>query len=285
MSMYDVDVLMIGHFARDQVLVDGEGGTVSGGAVYYGAIALRRLGIQVAVVTKLHPDDLPFLEELREEGVEVFATPAPATSGIANYYSSSDMERRICKPLGFAGAFRADEIPGLSARLFVAAGIMAGEVELPLLKLLAQRGPLALDIQGFVRVREGEDLLFRPWPEMVEGLAQVTYLKVDRAEAELLTGESELAVAAERLAGYGPREIVVTESSGVTVLAEGGIHRAPFRPRSFAGRTGRGDTCFAIYLGSRLSRSPAEATRLAAEVTTIKQETPGPWRGSLADIV
>ena len=81
------------------------GGAVSGGAVYYGAIALRRLGVRVAVVTRLYPDDLPFLDELSQEGVQVFVTPAPATSGIANYYSSADMERRICKPLGFAGAF------------------------------------------------------------------------------------------------------------------------------------------------------------------------------------
>ncbi len=278
------DIMMIGHLAKDRLVVDGQVETAPGGAVYYGSLALRQLGIDVAVVTRLHPDDYPMLDELTEAGVQVFAAPAAETSGIANYYNSADMERRICKPLGFAGPFQGDEIPDLAARIYVAASIIAGEVDLPLLKALARRGPLAIDIQGFVRVRDDGELVFRQWPAMKEGLAHVTYLKVDRAEAELLTGQSDLRAAARQLAEYGPQEIVLTQSSGVTVLARGQFYHAPFTPRSLAGRTGRGDTCFATYLGTRLSASPAEATRLAGAVTTLKQEQPGPWRGTLADV-
>jgi sugar/nucleoside kinase (ribokinase family) len=282
--MYDVDVLMIGHFAVDRLVVDGRGETASGGGVYYGSIALRRQGVRVAVVTRLHPDDFFRLEEMRDEGVQVFATAAAQTSGIENLYNSADMERRICIPLGFAGPFRPNDLPDLEARIYAIAPIIAGEVDLPLLKLLSRRGSVALDIQGFVRVRVGNELVFQPWPDLKEGLSHVTYLKVDRAEAELLTGLTDMDAAARRLAEYGPREVVLTQSSGVTVFAEGQIHHAPFTPRSLAGRTGRGDTCFSTYLGRRLSGSAAEATRLAGAVTTLKQETPGPWRGSLADV-
>jgi sugar/nucleoside kinase (ribokinase family) len=280
----DFDIMMIGHFAKDRLVVDGHGEIASGGAVYYGSVALRRLGVRVAVVTRLHPGDFPRLDELKQEGVQVFATPAPETSGIENIYDSADMERRVCKPIGFAGPFRPQDIPNLSARIYVVASIIAGEVDLALLKSLAQRGPVAIDVQGFVRVREDGDLVFRHWPEMEEGLSHVTYLKVDRAEAELLTGLTDMVAAARRLAGYGPREVVLTQSSGVTVFADGQICRAPFTPRSLAGRTGRGDTCFATYLGRRLTALPEEATRLAAAVTTLKQEHPGPWRGTLADV-
>ncbi len=277
------DLMMIGHFAKDRLVIDGRGETACGGAVYYGSVALRRLGVKVAVVTRLHPDDFLYLEELEQEGVQVFAAPAPETSGIENIYSSADMERRICKPLGFAGPFRAADLPDVTARIYAIVPIIAGEVDLDLLKTLAERGPVALDVQGFVRVREGENLVFKPWPELAEGLSYVTYLKVDRAEAELLTGLTDLPAAARRLAEYGPREIVMTQSAGVTTYVAGQIYQAPFTPRSLAGRTGRGDTCFATYLGRRLTASPAEATRLAAAVTTLKQEQPGPWRGALAD--
>jgi hypothetical protein len=199
--------------------------------------------------------------------------------------------------LAFAGAIQARDLPNVAAHIYAVTPIIAGEVDLPLLKLLAARaqtfevsktskvyGPpgVALDVQGFVRVRVGDELLFRPWAEMVEGLAQVTYLKVDRAEAEALTGETDLAHAAARLAAYGPREIVLTQSSGVTVYADGHTYFAPFTPRSLAGRTGRGDTCFAAYLAKRLTSSPEEACRWAGAVTTLKQEQPGPWRGAVA---
>ncbi len=292
------DLLMVGHFAVDRLIVDGVTTTSSGGGVYYGAIAARRLGAAVAVATRLRADDFERLEELRSEGIPVFATPAEETSGIANYYDSADMERRICIPIGFAGAIRAADLPidwahapgssddeGMRAAIYVISPIIAGEVELSLLARLASRGPVAMDVQGFVRVRVGNELHFRTSPQLDETLHHVTYLKVDRAEAEALTGEKDLSRAARVLAAQGPREIVLTESAGVTVFADGQIHRAPFRPRSLTGRTGRGDTCFATYLAMRLSHSAAEACAWAGAVTTLKQEQPGPWRGALADVV
>ena len=280
----DVDIMMIGHFAKDRLVVDGIGETASGGAVYYGSVALRRIGLRVAVVTRLHPNDFSLLDELKQDGIQVFATAAPETSGIENIYDSADMERRTCKLMAFAGAFQQDDIPNLSARIYLITPIIAGEVDLPLLKSLAVRGPVGLDVQGFVRVREDGRLVFRQWPDMAEGLTHVTYLKVDRAEAELLTGQTDLRAAARQLAAYGPREVVVTQSSGVTVYADGQLYEAPFTPRSLAGRTGRGDTCFATYVGKRLNTPAEEACRFAAAVTTLKQEQPGPWRGTPADV-
>jgi sugar/nucleoside kinase (ribokinase family) len=284
--MYDVDILMLGHFARDKLVVDGIGEMAAGGAVFYGSIALRRIGMRVAVVTRLHPNDFALLDELKREGIQVLAATAPATSGIENIYNSADMERRICILMAFAGPFQSEEIPDLPAKVYLITPIIAGEVDLSLLKLLATRGPVGLDVQGFVRVHDDGELVFRHWPDMAEGLAHVTYLKVDRAEAELLTGQTDMRVAARELAAYGPSgsEVVVTQSTGVTVYAGGRIYEAPLTSRSLAGRTGRGDTCFAIYVGKRLNASPEEAARFAAAVTTLKQEQPGPWRGTLADV-
>ena len=280
----DVEILMVGHFAKDRLVVDGRGETASGGAVYYGGMALRRLGVRVGIATRMHPDDFPCLEELRAAGAEMFVASSQETSGIENIYASADMERRTCKLLGFAGPFRIEDIPDVRAKVYLLVPIIAGEVDLPLLKAMAARGPVGMDVQGFVRVPEGDRLIFKHWPDMREGLACITYLKVDRAEAELLTGETDLERAARALADYGPREIVLTQSSGVTVYAGGQIFTAPFTSRSLAGRTGRGDTCFATYIGKRLAASAEEACRWAGAVTTLKQESLGPWRGTLAEV-
>lgn len=282
--MHDVDIMIIGHFAKDRLVVDGVGKIACGAAAYYGSVALRHFGVRVALITRLHPDDFPLLDELKQEGVQVFATPAPETTGIENFYNSADMERRTYKPLGFAGPIRRGDIPDLSAQVYLVSGIMSGEVEPPLLQWLAARGPLALDVQGFIRFRENDSLVYRQWANMAEDLAHVTYLKADRFEAEFLTGETDLHSAARQLAAYGPREIVLTQTSGVTVYADGQIYEAPFTPRSLDGRTGRGDTCFSIYVGKRLSTPAEEACRFAAAVTTLKQEQIGPWRGSLHDL-
>jgi len=282
----NVDIAILGHFARDRIVVRGEARMASGGAVYYGSIALRRLGFRVAVITRLHPDDFPWLEEMKQAGVLVYASPAEATSGIENVYTTPDMDRRTCRLLGFAGPFRPEEIPDeLTARTILVGPIIAGEVDLPLLRQLARRAPIALDVQGFVRVPEGDDLVTRDWSEKEEGLALVRVLKVDMAEAEVLTGLTDPHRALEALAAYGPREIVLTRAEGVLVYADGAFHEAPFRPQVLRGRTGRGDTTFASYLAWRLRADPAEATRFAAAVASLKMEAPGPFQGSLEDVL
>ena len=137
-----------------------------------------------------------------------------------------------------------------------------------------------MDIQGFLRVPVEDDLIFRPWEDMEEGLKCITYLKVDRAEAEYITGLNDLKLAAEELTRMGPKEIVLTQSSGVTVYANGTFYEAPFTPRNLSGRTGRGDTCFSTYIAKRLTESAENACHWAGVVTSLKQEKPGPWKGS-----
>ena len=214
----------------------------------------------------------------------MYAIPAEGTSGIANYYRSDDMERRITRPIGFGGQYRLEQLPDWQAGVIMLTPLYAGEVDLDFLKALARRSPVAMDIQGFLRVPRVEDLIFEPWDQLAEGLRHVTYLKVDRAEAEFVTGLTDLKAAARQLAGYGPKEIVLTQSSGITVLSDGQFYEAPFTPRSLAGRTGRGDTCFSTYIAMRQAHSAAIACRWAGVITSLKQEKPGPWKGTRAEV-
>jgi sugar/nucleoside kinase (ribokinase family) len=278
--MPEFDIVMIGNFAKDKLIVDGIEEIASGGGIYYGSIAIKHLGASVAVVTRLHPEDFSRLEELRTEGVEVFATAAEGTSGIANYYKSSNMETRICKPIGFGGKYSLKDIPDFKAKVIMLSPLFAGEVDLPLLQYLSKKAPIGMDIQGFVRVPVENDLIFQPWKDMITGLKSITYLKLDKAEAEYITGLSDLTQILNKLHSMGPKEIVLTQSSGVTVFSEGQLYTAPFTPHSLAGRTGRGDTCFSTYIAKRLTDSAETACRWAAIVTTLKQEIPGPWKGT-----
>jgi sugar/nucleoside kinase (ribokinase family) len=138
-----------------------------------------------------------------------------------------------------------------------------------------------LDAQGFVRVAEGNDVVFKDWEEKREGLAMVEFLKVDDTEAQVLTGTTDRREAAATLAAFGPKEVVLTHGKGVLVYSKGRFHEASFAPQNIVGRTGRGDTCFAVYVARRLSTEPQEAVRFAAAATSLKMETPGPLRDSV----
>jgi sugar/nucleoside kinase (ribokinase family) len=275
----ELDVAIIGHFAKDKIIVNGQETVASGGSVYYGGLALRRLGLNVAVITRLARDDFARLEELTAEGIRVFARAARQTSGIANTYFTADMDRRLTRPLGDAGRFRLRDLPRIAPRLWLVGPLMVGEVDLAFIRALAARGPVALDAQGFVRIRDGENLVFRDWVDKRDGIPYVQYLKVDQAEAEVLTGFTDRRRAAEQLAEWGAQEVVLTHAGGVLVVAPGAVSEATFAPRSLAGRTGRGDTCFAAYLAQRRIANPQEACAFAARITSLKLETPGAFRG------
>jgi len=112
----------------------------------------------------------------------------------------------------------------------------------------------------------------------------VDVLKTDGVEAEILTGKKDIKEAAKILAGFGPQEIIVTHRDGVLVHADGRFYEAPFFPREVRGRTGRGDTCTAAYLGKRLTAPPAEATVWAAALTSLKMEQGGPFRREISEV-
>jgi sugar/nucleoside kinase (ribokinase family) len=151
------------------------------------------------------------------------------------------------------------------------------------MKERAQR--VAVDVQGFVRVVTSEGrLTYAAWPDRELVLGMTDILKTDAVEAEFLTGTANIHEAAHALAALGPREVVLTHKDGLLVLAHGKYYEAPFRPRELRGRSGRGDTCVGSYASKRLSAEPAEATRWAAALTSLKLEAEGVIRRSREDV-
>ncbi|MFW9881069.1 MAG: carbohydrate kinase, partial [Candidatus Thorarchaeota archaeon] len=47
--------------------------------------------------------------------------------------------------------------------------------------------------------------------------------------------------------------------------------------KRIVGRTGRGDTAFISYLGSRLNKNPEDSLKFAAALTSLKLESTGPF--------
>ena len=279
------DVVILGHIAKDKLIIDGEEKDALGGAVYYGAMALSKLNYSVAIITLLSKNDFFYLDIMRKDGIEVFSYEAEVTSGIKNTYYGENHDRRICEPIAFAGEFKTEHIPDISTKVFHIGPIMAGEVSLNLIEQITSRFErVSLDLQGVLRVRDGKQLIFVDWPDKERGLKGIHTVKADSVELEVITGEKNISKAARIIAGWGPREIVITHKDGLLVYVEGDIFEAPFTPNSIKGRTGRGDTSIVSYLTSRSKASAEESCRFAAAVTSLKLEKEGPFDRTIEDI-
>lgn len=278
------DVVLVGHFSKDKNVVNGEEKDVPGGAIYYGAFPLKTIGVNVAVVTRVAKKDFPELSVFKKAGIPVFAREASQTTAIRNIYSTKNPDKRQSHLLEFAGPFSEEDFPNIEAKIIHIGALMRGEVPLKMVKKLSQRADLSLDVQGFVRVKEGNQLVLRDWEDKKIALPCIKYLKADVVEAEVLTGTSDLLIAAKTLAKMGPSEVMITHRKGVALFTKGKFYQAPFSPRSLRGRTGRGDTCISTYIGKRLSLPAYKALCFAAALTTLKLEKEGPFRGELEEV-
>jgi sugar/nucleoside kinase (ribokinase family) len=104
-------------------------------------------------------------------------------------------------------------------------------------------------------------------------------------EARVLTGMGDLEAAARQFESCGSPETVITHADGVLARVNGITCYEKFSNRSTVGRTGRGDTTFAAYLARRGDHDVAESLKFAAALVSIKMETPGPFQGTLADVL
>ncbi len=283
--MQKFDIAFLGHYTKDTIVLPHETKTVHGGAFNYGAHVAVKMGLRTAVITRLAEEDFDVVEDLSRMGVEVFATPTPQSTKLKLVYPTQNLDQRTVYNIGSAGPFTPAEVTPVQARVFHVGASIRGEVPLGVIEALAQKeARISLDVQGFLRVNRGGELVHEDWPEVGQVLELVDVLKADAVEAGALTGRTDLQEAARALSELGPSEVVLTHSQGVLVYADDHFYAGPFHTREMRGRTGRGDTCTAAYLGKRLTASPAEAILWAAALTSLKMEAEGPFDREMGEV-
>ncbi|TET60595.1 MAG: hypothetical protein E3J52_03420 [Promethearchaeota archaeon] len=281
MNRESADIVILGHIAKDIIEIDGKSHDSLGGAVYYGGVAGSHMGLKITVITRLNEVDFDILNVFKKNGISYYAYPSEQTSGLKNIYSSKNMEYRDYEPLGFAGLFRKEEIPEINSKFFVIGPIIAGEVDLELLEYVKSKYPknLCLDIQGFMRFREDGRVFYSTLSqkEKKQTISNINVLKLDQTEAEILTNQKTIASAAKNLIQFGAKEILITHERGISIFTLTKSFFFPWKNTSSMGRTGRGDTAFISYLGSRITKDPEQSLKFAAALTSLKLEAPGPF--------
>jgi sugar/nucleoside kinase (ribokinase family) len=251
-------------------------------------MAAARIGKKVAVVVKMSPRDEAILDPMRRLGIATFIIPARATSYMQVIHPSADVDDRRMVLKANAGRLTIDEFPPIETARLHLAGISDQEFDLPLISALLARGyDLSVDLQSFVRQVDPvtREVFFRDVPakrDLVRGMSRI---KLDVVEARLLTGRDSLEQAAIDFESWGAPEVVITEARGVLARAAGRTYYEPFSNANTSGRTGRGDTTFAGYLARRMDHGVQDALRFAAAMVSIKMETPGPFAGTLDDVL
>jgi sugar/nucleoside kinase (ribokinase family) len=177
---------------------------------------------------------------------------------------------------------------GVEAKIFHLGPLLADDISTDFIRSLAGKGKISLDAQGYLRKVENQKVYPVGWPEKQDALQYVDILKADEAEMEVLTGENSVEKGALILAGWGVKEIVITNGSmGSTIYYDGIFYNIPaYKPEIVEDATGCGDTYMAGYLYCRSKGMDIQQSgEFAAAMASLKMESPGPFTGTEQEII
>jgi len=279
------DVIFAGNFTKDTIITPDGTRNVDGGGMNYAAHAGLRLGSRAAMVTRLAKEDEYVVQNIQAYGIDCYPVFSPYSTLMTLEYKTLYVDKRNLYVKHVAETIHPEHIDGLEARAIAVSPSIRGEVEPRFFHKMRKRQGviLAPDVQGFVRVLRGEDLVYETWDEMDEVLQALDILKSDAVEAKFLTGETDIEKAASFYASRGVKEIILTHSNGVLIHADGQNHHFEFHSASMDGRSGHGDTCMGSYVSMRLSLPPREAGKWATAVTSMKVEKHGLFDRSISE--
>jgi sugar/nucleoside kinase (ribokinase family) len=283
------DLVFMGHVTIDEIEAkEGSARGVPGGAPYFGAFAACWSKKRIAVVTRMADDDAYMLDPLKAAGIDVYLQPVPSTTHMRVVHPTGNVDERLMFQTQNAGFFVNADIPPIEPCLIHLGALTDREFTIGFMRHLKQRGfRLSVDMQNFVRQVDTETgvIQFRDVPGKREIVGLADIVKLDVIEAEVLTGTRDMEEAARLVEEWGALETILTCSDGAFARCKGKTYFERFSNRRSQGRTGRGDTTTGAYLARRIDHSVQESLRFAVALASIKMETPGPFRGSLEDVL
>jgi len=283
------DITFIGHMCYDEIIpFGGKPHVAPGSAVLCGAMVAPRVGKKVAAVVKMAKKDEHILQPMKNAGVDTFVIPSDETTYSRVLHESANVDERKLTLVKSAGLISISDVPELKSTCVHLAGISDTEFDMSLMKGLKSRGySLSADVQSFVRhvTPVTHDIEYSDVANKKEIAAMMDKLKLDVVEARILTGTEDLEKAAVIVESWGCPEVMITHAEGVLARVNGVTYYEKFSNSNSSGRTGRGDTTFSAYLSWRLDHGPGESLKFAAALVSIKMETPGPFNGTLQDVL
>lgn len=281
-------ICCIGHITRDRIITPQQTIDMAGGTSFYMAHGMHHLSqdFPFQLVTKIGQESQEEVDHLRQMNIDVLSYSSPHSVFFENHYGLNS-NQRTQRVLAKAAPFTIEEMEPLVAEVFHLGSLLADDFSPEIVKFLAQKGCISIDVQGYLREVRGEKVYAVDWKDMDAVLPYVDIVKLNEYEMYAIMHTNDPKIVAEKLASYGVREVIITLGSyGSLIYANKTCYEIPaYTPQKIVDATGCGDTYSTGYLYMRSQGATfQEAGRFASAMCTLKLEHNGPFEGSLKDI-
>lgn len=282
------DICCVGHITLDKVVTPKSVVHMAGGTSFYFSNAIHNMDVRYTLVTALAQQEMYIVSALRAKGIKVKALPSGHTVYFENIYSGN-LDHRTQRVSQKADPFTVEQLLPVHAKVFHLGPLLADDIPVELIRTLSERGRVSLDIQGYLRKVENQQVCAIDWPAKMDILKYVDILKANESEMQVLTGNKNVRKSAHILADWGVKEVLITlGSKGSVIFADSTFYNIPaYIPNTaVVDATGCGDTYMAGYLYQRIKGAGfQEAGEFAAAMASLKIESSGPFTGTKEDVL
>ena len=218
-----MNILVAGFVTIDSIQLPMRQITSVGGPPSYAGLICSRFGHSVLPLTKVGSD---FPDEqtvwLARNGIVLRASDRSLSRPTTRFRISNVSGNRSLTLASRCEDLSASQIPPDTRFGATLISPLAGEISPSLLTEISARSDFTfLDPQGFVRSFD-KDGKVSPTPLQDKSiLTKVDAIKMDRTEAEMLTGKSAPREALEKLASIGLRKAIVTQGGEACYVLDG----------------------------------------------------------------
>ncbi len=243
-------LLIVGTVAFDAIETPfGKTDKILGGSAPYIGLSASQFNINSAIVSVIG-DDFPigYLEMLNRKNID--------TSGIeivkggktffwkGKYHNDLNSRDTLITELNVLADFKPVVPENYKDTDFLMLGNLHPTIQMSVVKQIPKRPKLVvLDTMNY--------WMDNTWDELLEVLKKIDVITINDEEARQLSGEYSLVKAAQRIAKFGPKYVVIKKGEhGALLFHEGNIFFAPALPlEEVFDPTGAGDTFAGGFIG------------------------------------
>jgi sugar/nucleoside kinase (ribokinase family) len=237
-------ILVAGFITIDSIQLQMRQIISVGGPPCYAGLICSRFGHDVSPLTRVGND---FPDEqtiwLARNGIQLRAADKSLTKPTTRFRITNSASERKLALVSRCEDISSSQIPPDTRFNAALVSPLAGEISPALLTEISARSDFTfLDPQGFVRAFDSSgNMSFAP-PRDKSVLSKVDAVKMDRNEAEMLTGKSDPQEALAKLSGIGLRRGIVTQGAEACHILDGTrIYQVEVPRSAVIDSTGAGD--------------------------------------------
>ncbi len=203
-------IAIIGSATIDTVVKGEESIRQLGGVVTYAGFTFRRHGIETFIVSNIAEKDQSILDVLKKEGIQILVGNASNTNHFINHIDGFHRWQEMPVHADSITSKQVKDVLDLIGHLHIGAP-HPGDIEAEALTLIDERKLIvSLDVQGFVRYKEGDRIICRVSDNLVHALSCARYVKADDTELETILNACNMDLP-ELMQTFRIDEMVITK--------------------------------------------------------------------------